>query len=73
MRELPLMGAFQFRILWERLFTHLASPAMWGKARGGIYHQQWPKGEWRSHPYANLSYGWGERRKSGHGDHLLLP
>ena len=27
----------------------------------------------RSYPYGGLSYGWGRKRKPGHGDHLLLP
>ena len=31
-RELSLMGALQFRVVSERLFTCLTSPAMWGKA-----------------------------------------
>ena len=31
-RELPLMGALQFRIILERICAHLASPATWGKA-----------------------------------------
>ena len=31
-REIPFMGTLQFRIISERLFAHLASPAMWGKA-----------------------------------------
>ena len=30
-RELPLMGALQFRVILERLFTYLTSPAIWGK------------------------------------------
>ena len=31
-RELPLMGTLRFRVISERLFTHLISPAIWGKA-----------------------------------------
>ena len=31
-RELPLMVNLWFRIVSERLFTHLTSPAMWGRA-----------------------------------------
>ena len=31
-RELPLMGAFRFSVVLERLFACLISPAMWGKA-----------------------------------------
>ena len=32
-QELPLLGTLQFRIILERLFTCIASPAMLGKAR----------------------------------------
>ena len=32
-QELPLLGALEFRIISERLFTHIACPAMWGKAQ----------------------------------------
>ena len=31
-QELPLLGTLQFRIILERLFSHIASLAMWGKA-----------------------------------------
>ena len=31
-RELPLMGSLTFRVILERLFAHLTSPVMWGKA-----------------------------------------
>ena len=30
--ELPLLGTLQFKIILERLFAHIASPAIWGKA-----------------------------------------
>ena len=70
-RELPLMGTLQIRIISERLSACLAFPAIWEEGWVGIYHQQQSKDEWRSHPYGNLSYGWGGRRKPGHGDHLL--
>ena len=32
-RELPLVGTLQFRIILERLFPCVTSPAMWKKAR----------------------------------------
>ena len=32
LQELPLLGALQFLLILERLFTHIASPDMWGKA-----------------------------------------
>ena len=31
-RELPLMGTLRLRVVSERLFAHLTSPAKWGKA-----------------------------------------
>ena len=29
--ELPVMGALQFRLMWERFFAWVASPTIWGK------------------------------------------
>ena len=31
--ELPFLSILQFWIVSERLFTHLISPSLWGKAR----------------------------------------
>ena len=40
--ELPLLGTLQFRIILERPFAHLTSPAMWGKARVEFFtHKSW--------------------------------
>ena len=44
-----------------------------GEGWNRIYHQQRPKDKWRGLAYGGRSYGWGGRRKPGHGDHLLLP
>ena len=31
LHELPLLGALWFRLILERFFAHIASPAIWGK------------------------------------------
>ena len=29
--ELPVLGALQFRLIWEKFFAQVASPTIWGK------------------------------------------
>ena len=38
-----------------------------------MYHQQWLKDKWRSHPYGSFSYRLSGRRNPGYGHHLLPP
>ena len=71
--ELPLLGAFQFRLISERLFAHIASPDMWGKTGVEFITWYWPDDQQGGHCYGDPNYRWGRGRKLGYGDHLLPP
>ena len=71
--ELPFLGALQFLIELERLFTHLTSPSMWGKAGVEFITSNSWKISGEIIPMAVLVTDGVGRGKSGHGDYLLSP
>ena len=60
-RKLPLIGAVQFKIISERIFACLTSPAMWGKAGVEFITNNGQKMSGEAIPMASkLQMGWEE-------------
>ena len=72
-QKLPLLHTLQFRIILERLFACIASPAIWRKARMEFVTSSGPKISGKATAIAILVTDGVGGRKPGHGDHLLWP
>ena len=72
LHELPLLGALPFRLISERLFTHLPSPDTWGKTRVEfITNTSWKISGKTTPMVILITDGVGEGNE--YGDHLLPP